>query len=62
MAKVSSWAFKIWQRSPLSKFPAIRLVMARATRCKDGEDVCGWSMAMIDLVIISAVLGEDVEQ
>jgi hypothetical protein len=36
--------------------------MARAMGCKDGEDVCGWSMAMIDSVIISAVLGEDVEQ
>lgn len=62
MAKVSSWAFKIWPRSSLSKFLEIRLVMARAMTFKDGEDVCGWSMAMIDSVIIPAVLGEDVEQ
>ena len=32
--------------------------MARAMISRDGEDVCGWSMATMDSVIISAVLGE----
>ena len=59
---MSSWAFKIWQRSSSPNFPAIRLVMARAMTCKDGEDVCGRSMVMIDSVIVSAVFAEDVEQ
>jgi hypothetical protein len=36
--------------------------MARVLKRKDGEDVCGCSIVMIDLVIISAELGEDVEQ
>ena len=31
--------------------------MARAMICKDGDDVCGWSMATMDSVIVSAVLG-----
>jgi hypothetical protein len=36
--------------------------MAQAMTCKDREDMCGWSIAMMDSVVISAVLEEDVEQ
>ena len=60
--KVSSRAFKIWQRSSSPNFPAISWVIARAMTCNDGEDVCGCSMVMIDSVTISAALVEDVEQ
>lgn len=34
----------------------IRVVMPRAIACRDGEDVCGWSMATADSVITSLAL------
>ena len=63
MAKMSSSLFKMWQRSSWSKFPASRPVRIWTIVCKAGKDsdVCSSRKVMINSVVLSAAVEEDVE-